>query len=241
MLLRDVRSYRRSVARWDQRLFPRLFLAGMRRRITRSVTSLARRDPQRILYGKSQACSHTGNAAVVTVAEESRMVESTPRPSDGDQQRTTYRFVIGLVMALVMVGAALRIWQYTANASLWLDEITLAKGILDLWHLLISRLPYDQLAPKGFLLLEKVAVLTLGTNDYALRLFPLVFSLIALAAFVRLAIRMLDGIGSVAATLLFATAVPLVAFGSVVKQYSADVCIAVLLWWVAYEVASRPI
>jgi hypothetical protein len=33
----------------------------------------------------------------------------------------------------------------------------------------------------------------------------------------------------------------MVAFGSMVKQYSADVCIAVLLWWLAYEVASRPV
>jgi hypothetical protein len=173
-------------------------------------------------------------------------VESTLRSGHTSPESPKTRtdcFVVVLVIALVAVGAALRIWQYAANTSLWLDEIALAKGVLDfdLSHLLISQLPYDQVAPKGFLLVEKVAVLALGTNDYALRLFPFVFSLISLAVFGRLAIRMLDGAGSVAATLLFATAAPMVAFGAVVKQYSSDVCIAVLLWWLAYEVVSRPV
>ena len=155
----------------------------------------------------------------------------------------TNLFILGLVIIAVAVGAVLRLWQYLANTSLWMDELKLAKGILDLdpWHLFISRLPYDQVAPKGFLLLEKAATLSLGTNEFALRLFPLLFSLISLAAFGRLAIRMLDGTGAVGATLLLATAAPMVAFGSLVKQYSADVCIAVLLWWLAYEVVSRPI
>jgi hypothetical protein len=171
-------------------------------------------------------------------------VESTLESSPAtEEKRRTDRFIVGLVIGLVALGAALRIWQYMANTSLWLDEIALAKGILDLdlWRLLVSRLPYDQVAPKGFLLVEKAAVLAFGNNDYALRLFPFVCSLISLAAFGRLALRMIGGTAAVAATLLFATAIPMIALGSVVKQYSTDVCIAVLLWSLAYEVASRPL
>ena len=144
--------------------------------------------------------------------------------------------------AFVVVGAALRLWQYASDVSLWLDEIALAKGILDLGlpELLTDPLPYNQVAPKGFLLVEKLAVMSLGPSDHALRLFPLVCSLVALVAFRRLAARLLDGAGTLAAVTLFATAVPLIVSGSMVKQYSTDVCAAVLLTSVALGLANGP-
>lgn len=144
--------------------------------------------------------------------------------------------------AVVLVGAALRLWQYAADASLWVDEVALAKGVLslDLWGLLSGPLPYNQVAPKGFLLAEKLAALALGPSGYALRLFPLVCSLAALAAFARLARRVLEGVGPLAAVTLFATAAPLITFGSLVKQYSTEVCVAVILWLLAYDLMLRP-
>lgn len=152
--------------------------------------------------------------------------------------------IVGLVlMVVIVVGAALRIWQYTGNTSLWLDEIALVRGILDLnlWNLLTTPLPYDQVASKGFLLVQKLAVIAMGPSDYALRLFPFACSLISLVVFGRLAMRMLDGVGPLAAMVLFATAAPLVEFSALVKQYSTDVCVAVLLSWLTYELTSRPV
>ena len=77
------------------------------------------------------------------------------------------------LVAAVAVGFGLRIWQYRANPSLGLDEIALAHGILgrDLGSLLLLPLPYDQVAPKGFLLAQKLAVTVLGPSDHVLRLF----------------------------------------------------------------------
>jgi hypothetical protein len=146
------------------------------------------------------------------------------------------------LMAVTLAGVALRLWQYLADTSLWLDEIALAQGVLDrgLRELLASPLPYNQVAPKGFLLVEKLAVMALGPSDYALRLFPLTCSLIALLAFKRLASRLLDGVAPLAAVTLFATAAPLIASGALVKQYSADVCVAVLMWSLAHGLTSRP-
>ena len=149
-------------------------------------------------------------------------------------------------LALVVViagGAALRLRQYAAGTSMWLDEIALANSILtlDLWKLLTAPLLYNQVAPRGFLLVEKLAVTALGPSDYALRLFPLVCSLIALVVFARLAMRMLDGVGALAAVILFATAAPFIACGALVKQYSTDVCVAVVFWWVACELISQPV
>jgi len=76
------------------------------------------------------------------------------------------------VVALLVVGAALRLVQYSSEASLWLDELALAQAIIstDLVALLTRPLPFDQVAPKGFLLFQKLAVLTLGPGDLALRL-----------------------------------------------------------------------
>ena len=144
---------------------------------------------------------------------------------------------------VVVAGAALRIWQYAGNTSLWLDEIALAHSIvhLDLRALLFAPLPYDQVAPKGFLLVQKLAVLALGPTDYALRLFPFVCSLISLVVFSRLAKRMLDGAGPLVAMTLFATAAPLIGYGSAAKQYSVDVCVALVVWWLAGELMSQPI
>jgi hypothetical protein len=181
--------------------------------------------------------SSAGKTARVIAATLSRV---------GARRRTREGATSIMCLALVVVvvaGAALRLWQYAANTSMWFDEIALADGILtlNLRNLLTSPLPYNQVAPKGFLLVQKLIVAALGRSDYALRLFPLVCSLIALVVFVRLATRMLDGAAPLAAVILFATATPLIASSNLAKQYSTDVCVAVLLWWIAYELASRPV
>jgi hypothetical protein len=143
---------------------------------------------------------------------------------------------------LVSLGAGLRIWQYAANTSLFLDEILLARGILqtDLSDL-TAPLPFHQVAAKGFLLLEKLSVLTLGSSDAVLRLVPFMSALVALVLFALLARRMLTGVGPIAAVLLFATAAPLISYGAAVKQYSVDICVAVLLWWIAWMVTSQTV
>jgi hypothetical protein len=144
-------------------------------------------------------------------------------------------------IAFVIVGVALRLWQYGAGVSLWLDEIALARSILDrsLLGLLTSPLAFDQSAPPGFLLIEKLSVVLLGPSDLALRLFPVLGSLVALVGFWRLAERVLDGMGPAVAVALFACAAPLVVYGAQVKQYSTDTAVAVLLLWLAVELQAR--
>src|SRR5260370_1125818 len=76
-------------------------------------------DPLRRLPGetRNESCTararpaHTPEMRPWSLLLKNQGWWNQPRDQgDGDQQRTTYRFVIGLVMALVMVGAALRIW-----------------------------------------------------------------------------------------------------------------------------------
>ncbi|MGA2711563.1 MAG: glycosyltransferase family 39 protein [Bryobacteraceae bacterium] len=143
-----------------------------------------------------------------------------------------------LLIALVALGAGLRLWQYFANPAIWLDEIAVARNILDrpLRDLLTLPLAYDQSAPKGFLLLEKAATSLFGSSDYVLRFFPLLSSLVALVVFWRIVLRCLDDLAGLVALALFATAAPYVVFASQVKQYSFDIAVALLLFWLALDV-----
>jgi hypothetical protein len=150
-----------------------------------------------------------------------------------DKSGAVSPLAFGAVAIACGVGVALRLVQNLANTALWVDEIALVKGIIetDLWALLTRPLPFDQVAPKGFLLIQKLAILTLGPSDYVLRLFPFLCALGAVIVFAAIAWRILPAVGAVVATVLFATCGPLVAFSGLVKQYSTDVFAAVALTW----------
>ena len=156
---------------------------------------------------------------------------------------TRPRIVNFALLSIVAAGILLRATQYAASTSLWFDEIALVRGILslDLADLLTQPLPFNQVAPKAFLLAQKLAVLTFGPADYVLRLVPFLCSVAALVGFWRLTQRALPPSGSLMATLLFATAAPFVAFAGVVKQYSTDLCAAVFLSWLALDLITGPV
>ena len=146
-----------------------------------------------------------------------------------------------VLLVLVAVGIGLRLWQYLADPSLWVDEIFVTTNILGrpMSQLLFSPLDYGQVAPLGFLWIEKLLSLSLGPSDLALRLLPAVWSLAGLAGFAGLVGLLLDGLAARVALALFAVAPPLVAYSSQVKQYSSDVAIAVLLLWLASDLSLK--
>ena len=136
-----------------------------------------------------------------------------------------------LPAALCAFGAALRLWQYAAGASLWADEANLALNILDRpVGRLLGPLDYRQVAPPGWLLLEKAAVTLFGEGEYALRLLPLLGSLAALPLGWYVARRILaPGLARPLALGLLATGIPFIFYGAQVKPYSTDVALALLL------------
>lgn len=136
-----------------------------------------------------------------------------------------------LTTVSVAIGVAIRIGQYANNGSLWLDEIAVAKNIIErsLVDLITRPLDYQQAAPKGFLAIEKVATLLGGTGDHVLRLWPFLASTAALLLFWRLASRVLEPAGTFVAVASTATAVSLIRQTSEVKQYGTDVFVAILL------------
>jgi hypothetical protein len=143
---------------------------------------------------------------------------------------------------LVLLGAVLRIYQYAADRSLWLDEAALAHNIIQrgFGHL-AAPLDFAQLAPLGFLWLEKCAVLLFGSSEYALRLLPLLASLAALVLFALVARRILPGIATPFALFLFATAPQLIYFASETKQYAFDTAGALAIVLLALVAREHPL
>lgn len=142
----------------------------------------------------------------------------------------TNKTTIKIAWIIIISGIVNRLIQYIYNRSLWADEAVLALNIVNRSYLELTQpLDYDQVAPIGFLWVEKFLVNFLGDNEYSLRLFPLVAGIVSLFIFAIIARRYLDNLGSVIAILLFSTISSLVYYSTEVKQYSTDILITLLL------------
>jgi hypothetical protein len=135
---------------------------------------------------------------------------------------------------LMLVAVALRLREYLANRSLWVDEAMLSLNIVhrdfaQLWH----PLGYHQGAPVGFLMIERLSIRMFGNTEYVLRLFPLLAGIASIFLFYLLAKRFLSGAVLPLALALFAISPSLIYYASEVKQYSSDVAIALLLLYLA--------
>jgi len=147
-----------------------------------------------------------------------------------------------LALVLVFVAVALRVWQYAAGTSMWMDELWIASNVLPRSTADLLRRPLDfgQVAPPGFLLLTKWSTLALGSTEYALRLLPFLAALASVVLFWRLACRALDGAGLPMAVALFAWNVGLLRYTSEAKQYAVDAAAALALTLLALRLRDRP-
>lgn len=118
-----------------------------------------------------------------------------------------------------------------------MDEILLSRNILDLplRQLLTKPLALDQVAPRGFLLVERLAVATFGPSEMALRLLPFVCAIASVLLFSRLSTRILNAPGAAIALGLFAIGVPFLRFGAEVKQYECDLLGAIVVTLLAIK------
>lgn len=141
---------------------------------------------------------------------------------------------------VVAIGITLRLAQYGLNRSLWLDEAFLALNIVNRsFPELLKPLDYGQVAPVGFLLMERLNVQLFGDNEYALRLFPLIAGVSSLFLFYYVAKRLLKKGAVIIAVILFALSSTLIYYSSEVKQYSSDAMIALLLYVMALHIHSK--
>jgi len=159
-------------------------------------------------------------------------------PGPGAVPRAAIPRAIG--WGLLALGALLRIARYLANRSLWGDEGSLAINLVERsFAELAGPLALGQVAPLGFLWLEKVATLAFGEGEPALRLLPLVASLSSLPLFAHLAREILGPRDALVALALFAISEPLVFYASELKPYASDVLVALAIAALALGVLRR--
>lgn len=165
-------------------------------------------------------------------------------------------------IALLFIGAILRLRQYFSGRSLWADEAMLALNIVNRdFAALFQPLDYDQGAPLGFLLVEKLFNAILGRHELVLRFFPLLAGLASLWLFYLLLMSLRGGAGRVErapfslvsrpsrrsvvvapwrhnllALTLFAINPQLVYYSSEAKQYIVDVAVVLGLLLLAIPI-----
>ena len=78
-----------------------------------------------------------------------------------------------VVVALVLLGIALRVIPITQGRDLWIDEAMLGLNLVERSpRQLLEPLDWDQGAPVGFLLAVKATMTAFGSSESAMRLLP---------------------------------------------------------------------
>ncbi len=149
-------------------------------------------------------------------------------PESGRYQR--WRAIDWVVVALVALGAGLRMFQYLTRTSLWGDELSIALNVSlrGIYNLFTHPLASDQMAPSGFLLWLKLIIGMAGLSEYSLRLIPLLSSLVALPLYAIFSRRYLSRPAMLVALGAFALSPPLIRYAAQVKPYASDVAICLV-------------
>ncbi|MGF1538436.1 MAG: hypothetical protein ACFB4J_18395, partial [Elainellaceae cyanobacterium] len=114
--------------------------------------------------------------------------------------------------------------------SLWGDEAKLALNLVNrTYPELFQVLDYDQVAPVGFLLVEKAIAQMFGTSEAALRLLPLLAGIGALGVAYALARRVLSPVAVPIALAFIACSDRLVYYASELKPYALDVFLTLVI------------
>ena len=119
------------------------------------------------------------------------------------------------------LGVLFRALAYLWDRPYWMDEGTLLGNLEGMGVLEFpAHLQGDQLAPFGFLIIQRVIIRLLGNWGYATRFFPLVCGIVALWLFKSLAFRLLPFSAAMVALALFAFSDDMVYYSSELKPYS---------------------
>jgi len=138
-----------------------------------------------------------------------------------------------LVISILITGIAIRLINYFSNPGLWLDEALLALNLIEKsFYQLFFPLDLNQVAPVLLLVVEKLSILIFGPEELALRLFPLLCSVLSLPLFFYVAKELMkDDKPALIGLFIFALTPLQIRYSAEVKQYMTDEFISLLLLW----------
>ena len=139
-------------------------------------------------------------------------------------------YAIWIVMG---AGILLSFIPFISNRSLWLDEAMLSLNIINRnYGDLLKPLDYLQVAPIGFLVIEKTNTLLLPNTEFGLRLFPLLCFWASIFLFYKITeLLLVDSRKILLALILFCLNASLIYYASEVKQYMVDLFVCLLLYF----------
>jgi len=166
-----------------------------------------------------------------------KRMSQTPNPSSNplptwlttDFSPSFRDLLTSLTWLAVAVGLLLRVLEYTDNRQLYMDEGFILENFTEspIWDL-HTVLKHDQLAPPGFLILERIMVRLPFPVIPSARFIPFVAALAAMFYFPKVARRYLDPRAVPLATALFALGDYSIYYASEIKQYSVEVALALM-------------
>ena len=136
--------------------------------------------------------------------------------------------LLGLVLALGVAGLV-RVWA--SDRGFWNDELYIAVNVRDagLPGLLTGPLRYTQVAPPGWLLVEKAMYRLFGGDEQVLRLPQLAAAAVVLVLTAVLARRALGRWAALVATALLAVSPLLYSYAGELKQYTVEAAAALAI------------
>jgi hypothetical protein len=140
-----------------------------------------------------------------------------------------------------LLGVARATWHYAQANTFFIDEVKLLWNVADRdWWTLFEPLQNNQVAPVGFLVMEKAVISTLGVNELGSRFLPLLSMALAVALFIQISRRLLSPVSGLIAIVLFAWSGPLIYYASQTKQYTLDVLAAAAILLATLAVLKEP-
>ena len=166
----------------------------------------------------------------VVAPTSSGSCDLSQRPTWSPRQRT-------LMIAIVLLGALLRLIFFAVDRPLWIDEAMLAVNLVERDYSALGKpLDYGQVAPIGYLYVERFLLESFGNTEKVLRIPSLVAGLLTLPLFMVVARRVLTPSGAVLAMLLFSLSEPMIYYSVELKPYNVDVLTALLLFWLTLRI-----
>lgn len=146
----------------------------------------------------------------------------------GRARQVIYIVASAFTMAVVAIG--IDVYQWSVALPLWVDEEMIALNVRDRSMAeLTGPLWLGQSAPFGWLILERIAMVMLGTGELAMRAVPLLFGIATVGAAAWIGKRWMGRIAAVVFVLLCWIGPALAHYRFEVKHYTADALFGLLL------------
>lgn len=100
---------------------------------------------------------------------------------------------------------------------------------------------YNQAQPIGFLMIENIITKLFGSGKYMLRLFPFVCGIFSLLLFYKVAKLYCEPIAVPIALMFFAVSQQLIRYSAIIKHYSCDVLIGLILLFGIKDLQEKPL